>query len=721
MANTYKRPGVVVKEEYLPLPTKTKPMPVMPALIFGVSRPVFEGAAAQVPYGYTPDQSLTTTYPNITPYDVVEIDSVHVFLVQKGYTFNGRSQTNRYLNSLGLPGVKTTWNSSVAADITHDPAVTITADSVTVGKGLTLDSVLAQNMYDLYIEYSAIRRSYAPTTMTIVPDGKTQTFYLGYPIQPSSDGQQDVIITEEFHLYRESGQTLPSGYDGFYIATNGSQSGTTAISVAFTTGAVAAFGSFPAEAYIQVTNQATNEVYKGVVGNNTIILPIEYSPSSMPPLSVKLMVPVDETKYSVAYTTGAIMFNTTLPSSGTYQVECSLVNTAFNQATQVNSTADIINNYGAIHPANPLAYGLYMALKEANGKGPILGWSVESAYFDKLPAGSSISKYPAEAPSIQSLMEAMDASFAINAYAIAVMYGMSFNETIAYTNNGVTTTQVTNSIRQLVTAHIQASEDPSIGNTKRIAMLSFRDFNEVLSACGSGGTNAKDYYTNPKYASSSYQTIIQYVSDPNYVSPRIRFAFPPIILTTDYITGDTMPVAGYYQTAAYAGLVQSLNNQATPLTHYQWDSITGIRYPNGQSSFYSATSLDKMAAAGIWVHAWDPQSNSVIVWDQVTTDTSRIEKSQDSMIRSADYVAIDLHNTFKPKMGRVNITPEFIQNATVLAQSKLSGYVNDEIIGSTSKMTYFGQDPKDPMGILMSVDLDLLYPAARMTITLYIK
>lgn len=115
------------------------------------------------------------------------------------------------------------------------------------------------------------------------------------------------------------------------------------------------------------------------------------------------------------------------------------------------------------------------------------------------------------------------------------------------------------------------------------------------------------------------------------------------------------PVPSAYLAAAAAGL-RSACAPHQPITRV---TLEGVNLLN--STGYTASALDAMAAGGVWIAVRDEGSGSVYTRHQLTTCSSKYNQREDSKITNADEISRFYREELGDLFGRSNISDELIE------------------------------------------------------------
>ena len=104
---------------------------------------------------------------------------------------------------------------------------------------------------------------------------------------------------------------------------------------------------------------------------------------------------------------------------------------------------------------------------------------------------------------------------------------------------------------------------------------------------------------------------------------------------------------------------------------------------------------------------------------QGTTDPSTIENREWSITRAVDAFSKTIRRQLKSRIGRFNITQSYMDELTLLVDSVCTTAVSNGQFRSASVLK-LEQDPTQPDSILVEIQLEVLYPANYINITLVV-
>lgn len=124
----------------------------------------------------------------------------------------------------------------------------------------------------------------------------------------------------------------------------------------------------------------------------------------------------------------------------------------------------------------------------------------------------------------------------------------------------------------------------------------------------------------------------------------------------DYVgsAGETLP--GYYLAAALAGLVSGVAPHQ-PLTNVE---VAGFDDFSRSRKYFTTTQLKALEQAGIWIVTED-RNGTPYTWHALTTDVSEMKKSEEMFRRNLDSISYLFLRELRPYVGKTNVTPSMLR------------------------------------------------------------
>lgn len=186
----------------------------------------------------------------------------------------------------------------------------------------------------------------------------------------------------------------------------------------------------------------------------------------------------------------------------------------------------------------------------------------------------------------------------------------------------------------------------------------------------------------------------------------------PDTVQSSAIGGIAQNIPSYYFAAALAGMVANIAPQE-PLTRVPMVGFTDVTGPA-----LDRTHLNIISAGNAVIEPENVGANPSLRM-QGTTDPSTIESREWSVTRAVDAFAKTLRNQLKARIGRFNITQAYIDDLTMLVESSCSAAVNAGQFRGAEVVT-LEQDVTQPDSITVEIQLEVLYPANYINVTLVV-
>lgn len=114
--------------------------------------------------------------------------------------------------------------------------------------------------------------------------------------------------------------------------------------------------------------------------------------------------------------------------------------------------------------------------------------------------------------------------------------------------------------------------------------------------------------------------------------------------------------AGYFLCASLAGL-RSASYPHRPLTNVE---IVGYDDVSRTTEFFNESQLNTMAAAGYWIVTQDPNDGDVFTRHQLSTNNEDLLRVEQSITTNVDSISYTFLRRLAPYIGRANVTPTMI-------------------------------------------------------------
>ena len=196
-----------------------------------------------------------------------------------------------------------------------------------------------------------------------------------------------------------------------------------------------------------------------------------------------------------------------------------------------------------------------------------------------------------------------------------------------------------------------------------------------------------------------------------YLNRRQIRLYPETVLSTA-VGGINQRIPSYYFAAALAGIVANIASQE-PLTRVPMVGFNDVAGP----------ALDRVhlntISAGNAVIEPESEGTNPSLRIQSTTDPSTIESREWSITRAVDAFSKTMRNQLKSRIGRFNITQAYIDELTMLVDSLCSSAV-DQGQFRGAEVVKLEQDVSQPDSIIVEIQLEVLFPANYINVTLVV-
>ena len=179
-------------------------------------------------------------------------------------------------------------------------------------------------------------------------------------------------------------------------------------------------------------------------------------------------------------------------------------------------------------------------------------------------------------------------------------------------------------------------------------------------------------------------------------------------------------VSGYYVAAAVAGEISGAAPHA-PLTNA---ALTGFDDLSRSLGLFTIRQLEELSDAGIWVVVQD-RDGTVYNLKAVTTDTTDLNRSSESVRRNVDSISGYIYRQLKLFIGRSNVTPTLLRLLRVRLQAILDDLQRvtlDEIGGQliSGSIRSIAQHPTLKDRVEVVLDLEVPAPLNNLAVHLVI-
>jgi hypothetical protein len=186
----------------------------------------------------------------------------------------------------------------------------------------------------------------------------------------------------------------------------------------------------------------------------------------------------------------------------------------------------------------------------------------------------------------------------------------------------------------------------------------------------------------------------------------------PDTVQSSAVGGVNQRVESFYFASALAGAVATLEPQE-PLTRVP---MVGFNASIGPS--LDRTQLNIISAGNAVIEPTaEGQDPSLRM--QSTTDPSSIESREWSVTRAVDAFSKTMRSALRGRIGRFNITQAYLDDLSMVVDSLCTAAAEAGQFRST-KVLKLEQDPRQPDSISIEIQLEVLYPANYINVTLVV-
>mgnify|MGYP006282795933 CR=1 FL=1 len=205
-----------------------------------------------------------------------------------------------------------------------------------------------------------------------------------------------------------------------------------------------------------------------------------------------------------------------------------------------------------------------------------------------------------------------------------------------------------------------------------------------------------------------------------FASRRVYHIWPPSY-NSDYTDWDgtvidSAELDGYFYCAQAVAQAQQFYPQ-TPHTNQPLVDTRSLNYSN---EYFTPTQLNIMAGGGTYIIAQDEEDTAPYCRMQCSTDVSTIEKRELSITKAVDHTAKFMRTVLRRFIGKNNITPQFLKQITMIADTVIARQVDDKVLLQNSKVTRVEQDENQADQVIIEVELDVPYPVNYIKVKLVI-
>jgi len=406
-----------------------------------------------------------------------------------------------------------------------------------------------------------------------------------------------------------------------------------------------------------------------------------------------------------------------------------------------NGIDDIKDQYGPVHPWNPIGYGLNIAMSNAGSS--VYGIAVDAddgashtTALELLEGQDVYSLAPMSADSSNVLAKYIDHCESMSSEANKRERICFINPQIGWKVTAGTAATKYADVNRDKTAEAEA--DNIVEKDKRaysvfpdIAYVSMTipmgmldkeyfvdstnklwDGNAVgaIQWCSDTQASAGDPHQDIFFDGTQVFDGVTYYGDTKVTAARMASLKASTTATEVKVL---MPVPGYFMAAANAGLVSGLS----PSKGHTNSSISGVARTWGGADIFSQSQLDTVAAGGRFIMEQTGSSSPINIRHQMSTDRTSVESQELSINKAIDYVSKYVRDGVKPYIGSFNITASFLKLVKTVLNAQ-GAFLRAENILDDFKVVKVEQNPSQKDQVLVEISVLVQYPVNYIKISL---
>ena len=182
------------------------------------------------------------------------------------------------------------------------------------------------------------------------------------------------------------------------------------------------------------------------------------------------------------------------------------------------------------------------------------------------------------------------------------------------------------------------------------------------------------------------------------------------------VSGVATQVPGYYVCAGIAGMIAELN-PSQGFTNYPMAGYVGVR---GSHDSFTTTQLNLIAGGGNYIIIQDSATGPLYSRMQLTTDYRTVESRELNIRKQLDFTAKFYRSGLQAYIGVFNITNVFMDMLATVIEG-LSIYLGrKQILRTAPRLVSIVQDTVSPDTLLVTLEVEILYPNNYVQITLLV-
>lgn len=195
---------------------------------------------------------------------------------------------------------------------------------------------------------------------------------------------------------------------------------------------------------------------------------------------------------------------------------------------------------------------------------------------------------------------------------------------------------------------------------------------------------------------------------------RVTHIFAPYVGISE--DNEEHQVPGYYFACAYAGATQGEDPQQG-FTNKSFAGFTKVLMTN---DYFTESQLNVIASGGTAIVTQENNGAMLSVRHQLTTNMDTLEFREYSITKIVDYCAKSARSSFRPYIGRYNVTDALIDILYKMASSIIEAWKNKGVVLENTSIRHITKSETNPDEVVACFDLSVPYPLNRITLTLVI-
>lgn len=202
----------------------------------------------------------------------------------------------------------------------------------------------------------------------------------------------------------------------------------------------------------------------------------------------------------------------------------------------------------------------------------------------------------------------------------------------------------------------------------------------------------------------------------DYDNRRVRMIFPPVT------KNGAIEKDGYFLAAAMAGL------RAGVVPHQGLTNTTLLGFTDLTMSVntFSDIQLNRLAEQGFWIATQQVVGATPYVRHQLTTDTTNLNYSEDSITTNVDSISFGLYNAIEPYIGKwnihrgalVNIRRSIVGELTYRLTNTYTQRAGNQL--NSFEIVRMEQDPTFKDRLIVDIKIEVPYPLNFIVLTLFV-